>query len=289
MRYPVAQGFYPWRKDELLRMLEDLFKKSEKMDIGHIIGGVVPHAGYMYSGLTAAHFYKNISDSYDVVIILGTNHTGLGEKAAISREPWETPLGVVEVDLELADALLDTCTHMKADELAHLYEHSIEVQLPFLQYRLGDFRFVPIAIMSNSNPAFYTEIGNAIKTCTKGLNALIIASSDFTHFGEGYGFVPTNGDPVEWVRKTDLKAVDAILKLDDDEFLNIARTTTICGSGAIATLINTMKGMNVNGKLLHYSTSYDVSRNKDMIVGYASVGFVREGKQRLTPPRVDVR
>ncbi len=280
MRYPVAQGFYPWRKNELLKMLEALFEKAEKKDVGNIIGGVVPHAGYVYSGLTAAHFYKNIRDSYDVVIILGTNHTGLGEKAAISREPWETPLGTVEVDLELADALMDACHHIKADELAHLYEHSIEVQLPFLQYKLKDFRFVPITIMSNGNPAFYMEIGKAIHSCLKGVDALVIASSDFTHFGEGYGFVPTTSDPLQWVKKTDLKAVDAIIELDDMEFLSIAKSTTICGAGAIATLINVMKEEKAKGTLLHYSTSYDVSRKKDIIVGYASVGFVKERKKK---------
>ncbi len=273
MRYPVAQGFYPWRKDELTRILDDLFSRAKAIRGKKIVGGVTPHAGYVYSGLTAAHLYKNISSKYESVVILGTNHTGLGEKAALSREDWETPLGVVEVDLELVDELKQASSLLKVDELAHMYEHSIEVQLPFLQYKLKKFKFVPINIMADVNGTFYHEIGNALYEVLNGRDVLVIASSDFTHFGEGYGFVPTNTNEVEWVEKTDKEAIEQILKKDAEGFLSVARETTICGKGAIAVLIHLMNKLNAEGELLHYSTSYDVSKKKDMIVGYAAIGF----------------
>ncbi len=277
MRYPVAQGFYPWNKKELLSMLNFLFTKVDKTKLpsfSNVLGGVVPHAGYVYSGVTAAHFYEVLKGK-DIkkVIILGTNHTGLGEPVSISREDWETPLGVVPVDLELADALMEKSSVFKVDELAHLYEHSIEVQLPFLQYTLQDFTFLPICITSEAHKNLYAEVGKAISEVMDE-STVLIASSDFTHFGQGYGFMPVNNYGVEWVRKTDMKAIEAILSLDVDDFLSIAKETTICGKGAIASLMCTMKYFEgVEGKLIHYSTSYDVSGNEDMIVGYASIGF----------------
>lgn len=273
MRYPVAQGFYPWRKDELIKILDDLFSRASTLRGRKIVGGVVPHAGYIYSGLTAAHFYKNIAKKYESVIVLGTNHTGLGEKASLSREDWETPLGVVEIDLELVDMLKDASGLLRVDELAHMYEHSIEVQLPFLQYRLKKFRFVPIAVMPDVNGVFYREVADAIYEATKDMDVLIIASSDFTHFGEGYGFVPTNTNELEWIEKTDRSAAEKIIEKDVNGFLSVARETTICGKGAIAVLIELMDKMGAKGELVHYSTSYDVSKSRDMIVGYAAIAF----------------
>ena len=273
MRYPVAQGFYPWRKDELKKLLDELFRKAKNIRGRKIIGGVVPHAGYVYSGITAAHFYKNIGRKYESVIILGTNHTGLGEKASLSREDWETPLGVVSIDLELVDELKDASPHLRVDELAHMYEHSIEVQLPFLQHRLKKFEFVPIAIMPDVNGLFYKEIANAIHRVIDERDVLVVASSDFTHFGEGYGFLPTNTNVLEWMKKTDGAAAEKIIEKDADAFLSVARETTICGKGAIAVLVNLMKRVEARGELLHYSTSYEVSRTKEMIVGYAAIAF----------------
>ncbi len=277
MRYPVAQGFYPWNKKELLSMLNFLFTKINKSKLpcfSRVLGGIVPHAGYVYSGVTAAYFYEILRDKrIKKVIIFGTNHTGLGEPVSISREDWETPLGVVPVDLEMADALMEKSSIFKVDELAHLYEHSIEVQLPFLQYILKDFTFLPICVTSESHKNLYAEVGKVVSEVVDE-STILIASSDFTHFGQGYGFMPVNNYGVEWVRKTDMKAIKAILSLDVEDFLSIAKETTICGKGAISSLMYAVRYFEgVRGELIHYSTSYDVSGNEDMIVGYASIGF----------------
>jgi len=274
MRAPVSAGFYPSKKVVLDAMLKQLLSRAKvRTGIKDISGAVVPHAGYYYSGRMAAKVYSLLKPC-STIIILGTNHTGLGEDAAVSRDSWKTPLGVVETDIKLAERIVAKGSGiLKFDEMAHSEEHSIEVQLPFLQYLFKDFKIVAISVSSGLYLVNYESIASAIYGAIKGTDAIVIASSDFTHYGTSYGFAPPADDPADWVRKTDMAMISAILGGDLDKFLDLGRKTTVCGIGPIATLINVMKKMGSKSKLVDYTTSFDVSEKTDVIVGYAGIVF----------------
>lgn len=274
MRAPVSAGFYPSKKVVLRAMLGSLFSRHKsKIGFGTIAGAIVPHAGYYYSGRTAAKVYS-LMKPCSTIILLGTNHTGLGENAAVSRDSWKTPLGVVETDIKLAELIVSQGGGiLKFDEIAHSEEHSIEVQLPFLQYLFRDFRIVAISVSSGPCLANYESIASDICAAIKGTNTIVIASSDFTHYGASYGFAPPTEDPPDWVRKTDMALIDEILSGDRDKFLYRGRKTTVCGIGPIATLITVMNKMRAKAELVDYTTSFDVSGKSDSIVGYAGIVF----------------
>jgi len=274
VREPVAEGFYPGNAKILDLMLDKLFKDTKKTVKRDVIGLVAPHAGYLYSGKTAAKTYAQISKKYDSVIILGPDHTGMAEAVSVSTEDWKTPLGEVKVDKELAEKIISGSDIIIEDEDAHMYEHSIEVQLPFLQHILKDFRFVPIIIPHKDiNLDKLKEVADAISDATEGKNVLVIASSDLTHFGKGYSFVPTEKDELKWMEKTDTAIMEKIAELDEVQTLNKAKETTACGSYPIAVLIMVMKKKMSSGKIIEYSTSYEVSKSKDIIVGYGGIVF----------------
>jgi AmmeMemoRadiSam system protein B len=270
MRVPTAEGFYPHGKEQVEEFIKKAFSEIN-VKKRRINGGIVPHAGYIYSGKTASHVYKSLSGDYEGVVLIGPNHTGMGENMAISKEDWETSLGTIKNNKNLTKELLDSSKLIRVDELSHMYEHSVEVQLPFLQYVLKDFTFVPLSVSSSKNIDIYKEAGNAIKKVIKNRKVLVIASSDFTHFGTMYSFSPVNKNEADWVKNTDRKIIDAILEFDVERFVELASSSTVCGYGAIATLLYAMKG--TKASLLNYSTSYDVSKNKDAIVGYAGIVF----------------
>lgn len=281
MRAPVAAGFYPSGKKELEAMLGQMFSFAEKLPApktarGKFLGAVVPHAGYAYSGEVAARAYLLVNPECRTVVILGTNHAGFGSRAAVSREFWQTPLGTVQTDSKLAEKII-SCGGglLKFDEAAHIREHSIEVQLPFLQHCLRDFKIVAISVSSDMGAAEYGKIADAIDDVAKGKDITFIASSDFTHFGEAYGFAPALKNRAEWVRKTDAKLIDAILHFDMKKFIELGRKTTACGTGPVAALISLMKKRAKKAELVDYRTSFDVSGNEDMIVGYAGIVFSR--------------
>ena len=136
----VAGQFYPGSAAELEHQLEDMLHPEKELSF---LGAVVPHAGYIYSGQVAAEVYSRLPKA-ETYVIIGPNHHGLGSPVALSRDSWRTPLGVVLPDLELADALAGSI--IDQDEIAHLHEHSIEVQIPFLQTRFLDFKILPISM-----------------------------------------------------------------------------------------------------------------------------------------------
>ena len=150
-----------------------------------VVGLVSPHAGYMYSGPVAAHGYYQLAKDGkpDVIVIFSPNHTGRGSALAAMKEGvWRTPLGDVEIDTETADRILKESQIIDADETAHAYEHSIELQLPFLQYLYGSgFKFVPICFMMQDLESS-REVGKATAKALSGKNALVIASTDMTHY-----------------------------------------------------------------------------------------------------------
>jgi len=233
-----------------------------------IVGLVCPHAGYMFSGPVAAHAYYELAvdGKPDTVILLGPNHTGLGSGLATMNEGvWRTPLGDVEIDTETADRLVRDAKIVDVDESAHSFEHSIEVQLPFLQYLFGSgFKIVPLCfLMQDLSSA--KEVGNAIGKIAALKNTVVIASSDLTHY-----------EPQKMAQSKDSKVLEAVAALDEVRLYSIIEShhVTACGYGPIAALITAAKYLGVKeAKLLCYKTSGDVIGDYSGVVGYAAVCF----------------
>ncbi len=263
IREPIVAGqFYPLSPSLLEAQIKEFI--DEKAVREEAIGLVSPHAGYMYSGPVAGAVMSRI-EFKDTFIILGPNHTGSGEPFSIMTEGiWKTPLGEVEIDSELGKQILATCPHLVEDYMAHLYEHSIEVQVPFLQYFKRDVKIVPI-ILSHSSGATYKEIGKGIAEAIKGLNkeAVIIASSDMTHY-----------EPQQSASKKDAKAIEAILELNEDELLKRVAELHIsmCGYAPTVSLISAAKELGAKeAQLVKYQTSGDITGDYAAVVGYAGI------------------
>jgi AmmeMemoRadiSam system protein B len=233
-----------------------------------VVGLVCPHAGYMYSGPVAANAYYELAldGKPDTVVVLGPNHTGYGSALALMDEGlWRTPLGDVEVDGKVAREIVRETSLVDVDELAHRYEHSIEVQLPFLQYLYSnEFKFVPVCFQLQ-DLASAEEVGNALVEVLAERNAVIIASSDFTHYESQAN-----------ASRKDNAALKAVEALDAKQFLSIieAQNVTACGYGPIATVITAAKGLLAKeARLLRYKTSGDITGDTSSVVGYAAVSF----------------
>ncbi len=282
----VAGSFYAADPNKLANQLQQAFKacgEPEKPTDRKIIAGIVPHAGYTYSGSTATYAYKAMAESKrpDTIILLGPDHRGLGTSASIWQgSAWETPLGQLEIDYELGRIILQE-DHIFNKELdPHQEEHSLEVQLPFIQAIYKDPpKIIPVSISTQLDIAMARRMGEAIYRATKGRNIIFLASSDFTHYGVNYGYFPFFGSSAEvekQVHELDMTAIKAIEAIKPDEFLDhIQRTkATICGAMPIAILLNTLKSMKIEkGKLLKYATSADVTGDRENFVAYASIIF----------------
>ncbi len=263
IRQPVVAGqFYPGSASQLEAMIETLVdEKAEKQDV---IGLVSPHAGYIYSGPVAGAVISRIKFK-DTFIIIGPNHSGKGKPLSIMTQgKWKTPLGEVEIDSELGKQILATSTHLQEDDIAHQYEHSIEVQIPFLQYFKSDFRIVPI-ILGYAGGDTYKEIGREIAKAVRELNreVVIIASSDMTHY-----------EPQESAQKKDTQAINAILDLDEDELLRRVEELNIsmCGYAPTTSLISAAKELGAkSAELVKYQTSGDTTGDYSAVVGYAGI------------------
>jgi AmmeMemoRadiSam system protein B len=234
----------------------------------HVVGLVCPHAGYMFSGPVAANAYYELAQDGkpDTVVILGPNHTGYGSALALMNDGvWRTPLGDVEVDGETADQIMQETHFIDVDDVAHRFEHSIEVQLPFLQYLYGsEFKFVPICFQMQ-DLASAVEVGKALVEVLARKNAVVIASSDMTHY-----------EPQVNAAAKDLAALRAVEAMDEKRFYSIIETqnVTACGYGPVATVISYAKGLGAKeAKLLCYKSSGDITGDYSNVVGYAAVSF----------------
>ncbi len=221
----------------------------------------------MFSGACAAHIYGALSQQVKpkTIIILGTNHSGMGG-ISTSIEDWATPLGVAKIDKEAIKQL-----GLEVSERAHMYEHSIEVQLPFLQYIWEDFEFVPILVSSGLGVDFDLE------ERISGLSdVLVIASSDFTHYGFNYGYMPFSDNVRERLGELDMGAIKKIEALDEAGFTDYVAATgaTICGHAPIAAAIKAAKKLGAKkAELLKYTTSGDIVGDYSSAVAYAAIVF----------------
>jgi len=242
------------------------------------LGGVVPHAGYMYCGGTQAHVYKSIPKKETTFVIVGPDHRKTGTSEAIMTSGlWKTPLGSMRIDTELANCILENSDYLEDDYSAHNQEHSIEVQLPWLQYRFNNPNFVPIS-MGDHSLEKGRDIGKAIRSAKEetGTKFVVLASSDFTHYGTSYGYRPVTGGlskKMDYIEKIDKEATAAITNLSPETFTDTVEKydATVCGVGPINALLYYLDGLASGGELLDYSTSHEVSKNEDSIVGYCGI------------------
>jgi len=258
----VAGQFYPGWPGELKEMIGQM--TDSKADRKEVIGVVSPHAGFIYSGPVAGAVFSAIKFT-DTFIIIGPNHRGMGKPLSITTGgSWKTPLGEVQIDSGLAKAMLASSAGLEEDTLAHRYEHSLEVQLPFLQYFKPDVKIVPI-VLAQAAPQVYQGIGRAVAGVLKsrGEAVVIVASSDMTHY-----------EPHESAKAKDKKAIEAILSLDAEELVRrIGRyDISMCGYAPVISLITAALEMGAGRtELVKYQTSGDVSGDYTSVVGYAGI------------------
>ncbi|UCF07488.1 MAG: MEMO1 family protein [Thermoplasmata archaeon] len=267
MRYPAVAGqFYEGSEEGLKKQIEECFLHAlgpgeiPKLQEGErtIKGAVVPHAGYMFSGPVAAHVASALAkDGFPkTFIIIGPKHSGFGSPIAITTEPFSTPLGNVEIDMELAEKLQGGV--IDNDLAAHRGEHSIEVQLPFLQYLKPDIRFVPLC-MGIQTYKMAREVGEIVSKAIEGRDVVVLASTDFSHYV-----------PRAMAEKKDSMALESISRLDAKGLYKTVEKNNIsmCGYGPVMTMIEAVKG--TKAEVLKYSTSGDVMEMRD-VVGYGAV------------------
>ena len=284
-RRPPAQAgkFYPATERALKTKIQETFlhslgpgripPKATKMN-DRTLGLIVPHAGYDYSGPIAAHSYHalGLSGINHSAIILGPNHTGLGSGVSTILEgEWTTPLGDVPVDTELAERIVEGSGLIDVEEMAHKYEHSIEVQLPFLQFLYpGKFSFVPICMMLQDLQTSM-EIGRAVAKAATDHRAIVIASSDWTHY-----------EPQEEAMAKDKEALQAAIEMDEHKFQRVIeeKNVSACGYGPVTAMIQAAKILGANRpKLLSYHTSGDITGDTGAVVGYAAATFEKTSEQ----------
>jgi MEMO1 family protein len=263
IRNPVAAGkFYPASKKALESEISAMADASA--DKKNAVAAISPHAGYVYSGPVACKLFSNIRIP-DSIIILGPNHTGIGENFAVYKKGiWRTPMGDIEIDEGLADDICGTTELLKNDLSAHMYEHSIEVQLPIMQYFKNDFRIVPI-VLGNGDFQQYQQLASTLARAVKnqGRDILIVASSDMTHY-----------EPQALAETKDKTAIDSMLKLDEKLLYDVVKKhdITMCGYVPAIIAISAAKQLGAkSAELVMYSTSGDITGDYSSVVGYAGI------------------
>ena len=277
IRLPCQAGaFYAGSLTSLQKQIEECFlhrlgpQRLPQVGAGSrtLLSLVSPHAGYMYSGPVAAHgyFFAALDGRPDTFIILGPNHTGYGSGVSIMvKGTWKTPLGDVTIDNNLAQLIQRNSELIDIDDSAHKFEHSIEVQLPFLQYVYGtSFKFIPICMMMQDLETS-RDVGEAIAQAIRGKNAVIIASTDMSHYVSQ-----------DQAKIQDRYAIEAMRRLDAAELQSTVEThhISMCGYGPVSAAIIASKQLGASrSQLLSYQTSGDISGDLFHVVGYASMAI----------------
>jgi MEMO1 family protein len=279
-RAPAVAGmFYPDNARELRALIDHSFRNQRfgpgrappSTDKRKIYGIVSPHAGYVYSGAVAANgFYEVSSIDFQDVIMVGPNHYGIGSWVAAMKDgTWETPLGEVQVNSQLAERIAGRSPALDFDDYAHSRDHCLEVQLPFLQYIKQDFKIVPVVLISQRSDIAF-GLGNAISETIMEKDTLdstmLLASSDFTHY-----------EPNREAYRKDGELIKTILALDINKFYAVLERLNVsaCGYGAIATMMVAARNLGATrGELLKYATSGDVTGEISAVVGYSSIVFI---------------
>lgn len=278
----VAGSFYPGNALEAKRQIQDMMQQATVEVQGRVVGGIVPHAGWIFSGPTAAHLFRALQSQQppETVILFGAVHRWpLSAPALYGSGAWRTPLGDVAVDSALADALLLADPRFGDHPSAHEGEHSIEVLVPFIQRLWPQARILPIAMPPlPTAPALGRVVARAAQEL--GIRAVAIGSTDLTHYGPSYGMAPAGVGQrgLEWAKGNDRRLLELLVDMRADEVLTEAeRHANACGAGASAAAIGfALEAGAIRGLLLHHTTShetYPMGRPTDL-VGYGAVAFV---------------
>jgi AmmeMemoRadiSam system protein B len=263
VRNPAVAGqFYTNDSQRLRSQIETLI--AAKGPKKKVMGIISPHAGYVYSGAVSGEVYGRV-EVPETVLILGPNHHGLGSRAAISlKEEWITPLGSVPINTSLAELILKSSPLIKEDMTAHQYEHSIEVQVPFLQVARPDVKIVPICLGLldlESCKNMGISLAKAVRECETGV--LVVASTDMSHY-----------EPDKIARKKDEMALREILALNPEGLYSVVRDMEITMCGVIPATVMLVAARELGAtkcELIRYATSGDVSGDYRQVVGYAAV------------------
>jgi AmmeMemoRadiSam system protein B len=279
LRPPAVAGqFYAGTRSALLKQIEWCYlhqhgpgklpkaKKGER----RILGLVSPHAGYMFSGPVAAHGFARLAEDGkpDSFVLIGPNHTGAGSGVStVTSGRWSTPMGDVQVDSELSGAIMRASGVIDSDPLAHRHEHSLEVQLPFLQHLFGsEFKIVPIAMMLQDAETSI-EVGDAVAKASAGKDVVILASTDFTHY-----------EPKQSAAEKDGEVIERIISLDPSGVVSTVedRGISMCGYGPVAAMLQAARRLGAKkAELLKYATSGDTGGPMSQVVGYGSIVVLR--------------
>jgi MEMO1 family protein len=267
LRLPAVAGqFYPANPTELSALVESYTNEETPQPKIVARACLVPHAGYMYSGAVAGAVFRRISIP-EMILLLGVRHFPRGEPLAILSEgAWRTPLGDVPVETSLAADLRKECPALREDGVAHSREHSLEVELPFLQVLSPGFSFVPVAIGSLCFEEL-RETGEGIARVLQKTadQVLVVTSSDMNHYQDD-----------ETTRRKDGMAIDRLLHLDAQGLYDVCREQKIsmCGLGPAVSMLIALNRLGVtNAELVRYATSGDISGKRDEVVGYAGMFF----------------
>jgi len=276
LRFPAVAGqFYPEEKKELEEMIEGFLKEAKIPKIEREIFGIlVPHAGYVFSGPVAAHCYRAIQGKkFETVVLIGDSHYEYFDGISVwDRGEWETPLGKVKVDEELAREILDFSKRFLVKDSAHLFEHSLEVQIPFLQKVLKNFKILPLIFGSEDKD--WKELAKAILKLIEKRKILVVASTDLSHY-----------PPYEVAMEVDKRTIEGILSSDPEKFKekieNLKKLfpdvdTFACAQDTIKTILEISKNLKAKAKLLRYQNSGDtIYGERSQVVGYGAICFFK--------------
>ncbi len=276
IQQPVVAGrFYPASREQLSSMIKLYLSAASLIDLeGKLLGMIVPHAGYIYSGPVAAYAYRQLGtrDYQRVVVIAPSHYAPYPGVSVLEMESYQTPLGSIPIDREAVRALIASRDWISYEPRLYEKEHSLEVQLPFLQQTLSDFKLIPL-IMGDRSPQLCRELAGVLLETLGTEGVLYLGSSDMSHYF-----------PYDRAKEMDRLTLEKMKSLDTQALfqLQIEGKTQLCGLGPVITLMELFQKLGGSKvKVLHYANSGDVTGDKSRVVGYGAVAFLLpEGKIR---------
>ena len=266
----IAGSWYPGNPSILKRDIENYFNSVSELKLkGEVVGLISPHAGYVYSGGVAANAYQLIrGQNYDAVVIVGPSHrVAFHGVSVFSKGGFETPLGIIPIAEDLAEKIKKTSKIVADIPDAHLQEHSVEIQLPFLQVALGDFLFVPL-VMGDQDANTCRQLAAAIYEAARGMKILIVGSSDLSHFYNYNAAKRMDAVALKYLENGD--AAGLLQSLENGE-------VEACGGGPMAVAMLVAQMMKADkAYLLKYANSGDITGDKNSVVGYAAAVYCKE-------------
>lgn len=282
MRQPYARNFYSGDIASQIQAFIADYEPPE--DLGNVIAGIVPHAGWVFSGKTAAYVFAVLKKSFipDTIILFGTVHNMwlVNTCSIYTSGAWNTPVGAIKIDEVTAQEIVDAGKGILFDNpSAHDGEHSIEVQTPFIKYFFPEAKIVPIAVIPDEGAV---NVGEIVASVAKQSQKKIVAigTTDLTHYGYNYGFIPkgTGEKALKWMNKNDQSIIDLAVNLKAEKIIPEAQEhRNACGAGAFSAAVAFARSLGAQkGRILNYTTSFDVMPDYEFSMGVGYVGMVFE-------------